>query len=964
MPLRLRAGLSRFSTSDLKTRPKVLLASLLPLALVVGVGVMAVINLGTMAERAKWVEHTQFVLGEAQSAVSSAVDMETGLRGYLLAGQEDFLAPYNQGMVSAYETLTSLQQTVSDNPPQVERLQEAESILRDWQNKVAEGAIALRRQIGDAKTMNDMADLVAEARGKEFFDAFRIKITTFIGREKILLGQRQRAFDVARQEVNAKRETVTEAHAQLEHTYEVLGHAATVIAHAVDMETGYRGYMLTGESDLLKPYKAGRAEFTKAIKALRETVADNPEQVKRLTDAEGHIREWIATVIEPGLGLRTQANFGAVPFSELEKYVSAQGGKAYFASFRALMAEFSAAESELMAQRQATADAEDAAIAEALATMNEAQNRTIQSYRVIAAANDIVAAAINMETGMRGYLLAGKDAFLEPYTKGVSKLSMMISRLRGTVSDNPKQIELLDEVRTTLDGWNTDVAEPMIALRREIGDAATMDDMADLVGEGRGKEYFDAFRKVMSDFTAEEEALMVTRREANEMISSQTRTMLPIAIGVAVLIGAALALVIGTSMSKAVRSITGAMKGLADGDNSVKITGQERGDEVGDMARSLIVFRDELTKMQEAELRKAEGKDAELKNVVTELSARLSRLAGGDLTVNITDTFPEEYEQLRNDFNASIETLHSTVLQVVESTSSISNGAAEISQASDDLSRRTESQAATLEQTAAAIEELTASVKTSAEGARNVENTVQKARQEAEESGEVVQNAVSAMGGIEESSNKISQIISVIDDIAFQTNLLALNAGVEAARAGDAGRGFAVVASEVRALAQRSSEAAMEIKALISESTSQVEQGVDLVGRAGEALHSIVGRVGHISQLISEMAEGAAEQSTGLSEVNIGMSQLDQVTQQNAAMVEEATAAGHTLNGDAVTLSELVARFQVANRGYEPMPTSYGAAHGWEDEMGDHQESPAGAAIPTAHGNFEGNTARELWQDF
>ena len=304
------------------------------------------------------------------------------------------------------------------------------------------------------------------------------------------------------------------------------------------------------------------------------------------------------------------------------------------------------------------------------------------------------------------------------------------------------------------------------------------------------------------------------------------------------------------------------------------------------------------------------------------------------------------------------------MLQVVESTTSISNGASEISQASEDLSRRTESQAATLEQTAAAIVELTASVKTSADGARNVENTVQKAREEAETSGEVVQNAVSAMGGIEESSNKISQIISVIDDIAFQTNLLALNAGVEAARAGDAGRGFAVVASEVRALAQRSSEAAMEIKALISESTSQVEQGVDLVGRAGEALHSIVGRVSHISQLISEMAEGAAEQSTGLSEVNIGMSQLDQVTQQNAAMVEEATAAGHTLNSDAVTLSELVARFQVGDSAFGSISTSQVSVHGWEEAYGEHREDLGGPAAQSEQARFEGNAARELWQEF
>ncbi|MVO18740.1 methyl-accepting chemotaxis protein, partial [Parasedimentitalea huanghaiensis] len=246
----------------------------------------------------------------------------------------------------------------------------------------------------------------------------------------------------------------------------------------------------------------------------------------------------------------------------------------------------------------------------------------------------------------------------------------------------------------------------------------------------------------------------------------------------------------------------------------------------------------------------------------------------------------------------------------------------EISQASDDLSQRTESQAATLEQTAAALEEMTTSVKSASEGARSVEGIVNEAKSEAEASGTVVQNAVSAMTEIEDSARHISQIISVIDDIAFQTNLLALNAGVEAARAGEAGRGFAVVASEVRALAQRSSDAAMEIKTLIGDSSKQVEQGVDLVGKAGTALNSIVERVSHISQLVSEMAVGTSEQSTGLGEINLGVTQLDQVTQQNAAMVEEATAASHLLNTDANKLAKLVSHFNIDGNQQAPAEDS------------------------------------------
>ncbi|KIC09573.1 chemotaxis protein [Leisingera sp. ANG-M1] len=321
--------------------------------------------------------------------------------------------------------------------------------------------------------------------------------------------------------------------------------------------------------------------------------------------------------------------------------------------------------------------------------------------------------------------------------------------------------------------------------------------------------------------------------------------------------------------------------------------------------------RDQTDAAERAEAQATQSrKDAE--RVVGVVGEHLRELADGRLDCRIEETFPPEYAQLQDSFNSTVDTLKGTIDQVLAATGSINNGATEISRASDELSNRTESQAATLEQTAAALEELTASVKSAADGAKSVENTMDEARLEAENSGEIVKDAVSAMGAIEESSSQIARIISVIDDIAFQTNLLALNAGVEAARAGEAGKGFAVVASEVRALAQRSADAATEIKTLIGESSQHVGHGVDLVGKAGEAIEKIVERVNHISGLVSNIAEGAAEQSTGLSEINMGVSQLDQVTQQNAAMVEEATAAGHMLHSDSQKLTELMAQFETA----------------------------------------------------
>lgn len=317
------------------------------------------------------------------------------------------------------------------------------------------------------------------------------------------------------------------------------------------------------------------------------------------------------------------------------------------------------------------------------------------------------------------------------------------------------------------------------------------------------------------------------------------------------------------------------------------------------------------TRIAEAAQAKATKSQQDAEEVAQTVGAHLSEIANGRLDCTINESFPDEYEELRINFNKTVNALKETIEQVIGTSESINNGASEISQASDDLSHRTESQAATLEETAAALEEITASVKSAADGARNVETTMDEARKEAKSSGDIVTKAVAAMSTIESSSNQIAQIIGVIDDIAFQTNLLALNAGVEAARAGESGKGFAVVASEVRGLAQRSADAATEIKTLITESSKQVEQGVTLVGDAGASIGAIVKRVNEISELISGIANGAAEQATGLSEINTGLSQLDTVTQQNAAMVEQATAAGRMLHSDATELTALMARFEM-----------------------------------------------------
>ncbi len=324
---------------------------------------------------------------------------------------------------------------------------------------------------------------------------------------------------------------------------------------------------------------------------------------------------------------------------------------------------------------------------------------------------------------------------------------------------------------------------------------------------------------------------------------------------------------------------------------------------------------------REASVSAEEARLEERALVLASIGGAVSSLERGDLTHRIDAALPAAYETLRADFNGAMAKLQDTMTAVAHNASAIRSGTSDISAGSDDLGRRTQGQATSLGETAAALDEITVTVRKTAEGSRHARAVVGEARGSAERSGIVVQQAVEAMNGIERSSREIGQIIGVIDEIAFQTNLLALNAGVEAARAGEAGRGFAVVASEVRALAQRSAGAAKEIKALISTSSQQVEQGVALVGQTGESLLRIVTQVAEIDTIVSEIAASAQEQATGLGQVNTTFNQMDQVTQQNAAMVTQSTAASQALARETVELARLIGGFRLGDAPRSAPPT-------------------------------------------
>ena len=374
--------------------------------------------------------------------------------------------------------------------------------------------------------------------------------------------------------------------------------------------------------------------------------------------------------------------------------------------------------------------------------------------------------------------------------------------------------------------------------------------------------------------------------------------------------------------------LTASVGALNAGRYEDPVKGTSSTDEVGGIARALEGFRHDLAETgrlraeQERDRAHAEAErqrneairqsaEEEQKFVVASVGEGLSRLSDGDLGYRLETAFPQDYRKLQDDFNTAMGRLEDTMSAIIGSAGGIRSTTSEISQAADDLSRRTEQQAASLEETAAALEQVTTTIRHASDGAERARGIVEAARGNATRSGEVVSEAVAAMHDIEASAQQIAQITSVIDEIAFQTNLLALNAGVEAARAGDAGRGFAVVASEVRALAQRSAEAAKEIKTLIGASTERVNQGVKLVDGTGEALTRIIAEVAEINGLVSDIAASAREQATGLAEINTAVNQMDQMTQQNAAMVEQSTAASHSLAQEAGSLADMMGRFRI-----------------------------------------------------
>lgn len=928
-----------FESLDL--RRKLIYGFSVPLALIVLISATVYFSLNRLLESSRWVNHTHEAIELGSRITQSLINMETGLRGYLVAGKEEFLEPYYKGQEDYLALIEQTKQKVSDNPAQVARLEEIERIQAKWLAEHVHVAMGFREEVtAGAAAAANFKKISARIVGKQKFDGFRA--------------------EMAKLDQRLSQAGSTEGQTLIK----------SILIDMINQETGQRGFLLSGQEASLEPYVMGIKSFDIHIQQMQQVINQLPnnESLNRNLNMIVELAKgWRLEAAEPEIQARREMNKVTRSMVDVTAFIEQGIGKKYMDAMRALLDEFIDEEATLIVirnedQKTTAYITEIVTIFGALFALAAGFFITVHLTRMvlvqlgedpvvlgeiaeqIADGNLDVPIDSNHATGvlksmagMKANLIARRDSDIQIQ----NEIDVLVSA--AAKGDFTKAIDLEGKEGVFLEvslGLNTFVKtcdEGLKDVSRVLSALANGDLTQKIEANYSGA--FEELKEHANNTVQQIEgvlgeiATLVNAANSGDFKASISMSQKPGFFGE---LSASLNQLIDTT-NQGLQDVLRILGALAEGDLSQSIEADYQGAflELKEYSNNTILQINEVmgeigTVVQAANRGNfkvainLDGKSGffrdfseslnelvdTIDNGLEDVLQILSAFAEGNMGERISSQYEGAFAQLKDDANTTAEKLTEVINKIKAASDSVSGSSSEISQGNSELSGRTEQQASALEETASSMEEMISIIKESEFNANHANQLSVDAYTKASEGGEVVEKAIVAMDEINTASNKIADIIGVIDEIAFQTNLLALNAAVEAARAGEQGRGFAVVASEVRSLAQRSASAAKEIKDLIQDSVQKVEDGSDLVNTSGETLREIVEAVRAVSTTIESIATAAAEQSSGIQQVNSAISQMDQMTQQNAALAQQTSVAGESMAQEASVMKSTMSFFR------------------------------------------------------